>query len=298
MDNYEEEDEKEADGTPILTNKFLREMIKKEPRKYYRTAYLNDKLFLHYKGFSRIKNLEQFTDLKCLYFEGNGCVSLKGLEQNTMMRSLMVQENCIDSMEGLSTLKELRMINLADNMIRVISGLAECDLLETIYLKNNRLGQGNNTDVEAIKGLLERPTLTCVDLQGNYLSDTAIFEEVLYKMPNLRCLYLNNNKVVQRYSNYRKTVIASIPSLLYLDDRPVFEEDRRKAEAFMRGGLEAEREEMRLIKKEKDDKHWANHEAFMLMMKKAKEERKSKDEKKMTMKEMLAKAKQLKNQAD
>jgi dynein assembly factor 1, axonemal len=50
--------------------------------------------------------------------------------------------------------------------------------------------------------------------------------------------------------------------LLYLDDRPVFEEDRRRAEAYCRGGMDEERKEMALIKKEKSDKHWANHEAF------------------------------------
>lgn len=80
MNDREEEDEKEPDGSLRLTNKYLREMIKKEPKKYYRTAYLNDKLYLHYKGFRYIRNLEQFTDLKCLYIEGNGLRSLKGLE--------------------------------------------------------------------------------------------------------------------------------------------------------------------------------------------------------------------------
>lgn len=121
-------------------------------------------------------------------------------------------------------------------------------------------------------------------------------------MPNLRCLYLNNNKVVQNYSNYRKTVIAKMPKLTYLDDRPVFEEDRRRAEAFMRGGLEEEREEMKRIRKEKDDRHWANHEAFLLMMKEAKEKHQAKEQekqdKKDTMKEMMAKAKAKKNQKD
>jgi LPS O-antigen subunit length determinant protein (WzzB/FepE family) len=52
---------------------------------------------------------------------------------------------------------------------------------------------------------------------------------------------------------------------------------------------------MKRLKKEKDDKHWANHEAFRLMVTKAKEERKSKEEqekealdyKKNSMKEMM-----------
>ena len=80
VNNYEPEDDKEPDGSPILTNKFLRDLFKKEHKKYYRTPYLNDKLFLHYKGFYHMKNLSQFTDLKCLYFEANGCCSLLGLE--------------------------------------------------------------------------------------------------------------------------------------------------------------------------------------------------------------------------
>jgi len=43
--------------------------------------------------------------------------------------------------------------------------------------------------------------------------------------------------------SYRKTVIAKVSTLTYLDDRPVFEEDRRNSEAYHRGGIEAERAE-------------------------------------------------------
>ena len=183
-------------------------------------------------------------------------------------------------------------------MLKTISGLAGCELLDTIYLKRNRIGKDERGDVESIKGLLERPTLTCVDLQDNYLSDPAIFEEVLYKMPNLAVLYLQNNPVTKTLDYYRKTLIAKIPSLKYLDDRPVFEEDRRRAEAFARGGMDEERKEIKKIKKEKDDKHWSSHEAFKLMVNKAKLDKKSKDEeeaeakeyKKVSMKEAMAAA--------
>ena len=54
---YPDEEEQEADGSPILTNKYLRDLFSKNWRQYYRTAYLNEKLYLHYKGFSYMKNL-------------------------------------------------------------------------------------------------------------------------------------------------------------------------------------------------------------------------------------------------
>lgn len=66
------EPERDQYGHPILTNRYLRELFRTEWKKYYRTPELNEKLYLHFKGFSKMQNLEQFTQLKCLYFEGNG----------------------------------------------------------------------------------------------------------------------------------------------------------------------------------------------------------------------------------
>lgn len=122
-------------------------------------------------------------------------------------------------------------------------------------------------------GLLDCPSLTCVDLSDNYIEDPAVLEEVFMKMPNLGVLYLTNNPVTKRIRDYRKTIIAKLPELKYLDDRPVFEDDRRYAEAFVRGGLAEEREERTKYKKEKDEKHWRNHDAFNEMIRKAKEEK-------------------------
>lgn len=56
-------------------------------------------------------------------------------------------------------------------------------------------------------------------------------------MNKLAVLYLQNNPICKKIPNYRKTLIASLPNLKYLDDRPIFEEDRRYAEAFAQGGL-------------------------------------------------------------
>lgn len=116
---------------------------------------------------------------------------------------------------------------------------------------------------------------------------------------------------------YRKTVIDKIPTLAYLDDAPVFVEDRRRAEAYIRGGAAEERKEMDWIKKEKRAAHAENHNAFKDMIENIKREKAEKDgkeyipwttqtsmrpeekvepqtsqhEKKLTMKEMMAEAK-------
>lgn len=50
-------------------------------------------------------------------------------------------------------------------------------------------------------------------------------------------------------------MINSIPDLRYLDDRPVFEDERRYAEAFYKGGKECEKDERKKVKEEEMQKH-------------------------------------------
>lgn len=73
--------------------------------------------------------------------------------------------------------------------------------------------------------LAECPSITSLDLSHNKLHDVGLLE-VLKKLPNLACLYLTGNPFVSNLKNYRKTLIASLPELKYLDDRPVFETER------------------------------------------------------------------------
>lgn len=97
-------------------------------------------------------------------------------------------------------------------------------------------------------------------------------------MPNLKVLYLQGNDVTNKIKNYRKTIIARLPELKYLDDRPVFEDDRRNAEAFSRGGIEEERAERERISVEKREKDEKNRVAFKDMIKRAREEKRLADE--------------------
>jgi dynein assembly factor 1 len=97
-------------------------------------------------------------------------------------------------------------------------------------------------------------------------------DEVLAKMEKLAVLYLSGNEVTKKVKNYRKTLIIKLKNLKYLDDRPVFPEERRFCEAFDRGGIDAEREERKLYKKEQEEAHLRNHYAFRDMIEKYRKE--------------------------
>lgn len=77
-------------------------------------------------------------------------------------------------------------------------------------------------------------------------------------------------------------MIARIPTLKYLDDRPVFEDDRRHAEAFARGGIEEERKERKTIKVERETRDEKNRQAFRDMIAKARAEKAQKIAEQMT----------------
>ena len=45
----------------VITKAFLKKLCKSDFKQYYSTPELNDILYLHYKGFEKIDNLEAFT---------------------------------------------------------------------------------------------------------------------------------------------------------------------------------------------------------------------------------------------
>lgn len=137
-----------------------------------------------------------------------------------------------------------------------IEGLKNLVVLDSIYLKHNRIGRNGISD---LIGILECPSLECLELSNNAIEDTECIEEVFVKMARLKVLYLVNNEVTKKIPSYRKTTIAKLPNLKYLDDRPVFVEDRRTAEAFHKGGWDGERAERDILKKEKETEREMYH---------------------------------------
>lgn len=128
-----------------------------------------------------------FPDLKCLYFEQNGCTELSGLETNTKMVCLYMHENAISKIENLNTLTALKVLNLSDNLITKVENLENNTELDSLYLARNRIGQNG---IDDLRGLLDCPSLVSLDIQNNRIDDPAVMEEIFYKLPNLRVLYL------------------------------------------------------------------------------------------------------------
>ncbi len=251
-----------------MTKELLRKLCKENS--LYTTPSLNDKLYLHYKGFNTIKNLEEYTGLKTLWLEGNGLTQISGLDHQPLLRSLYLHENLIERIEGLDQIHELDSLNLSKNYIKYIDNLSHLSKLTSLNLANNAL-----TTYDSIKHLLLLPSLQTIDLQQNRLDDTTIID-IFAQLPDLRVLYLQGNPVVRKIKNYRKTIIAKCKMLKYLDDRPVFDDERRRTNAWAKvldegGSLdeaqEAERQEILLIRKEKDEYDERNFRAFEEIMK-------------------------------
>jgi dynein assembly factor 1 len=228
----------------------------------YSTPELNDKLYLHYKGYCKIENLEAYSDVKVLYLEGNGFVQIEGVNTLKQLRCLYLQENLLTTIENLAGCEQLHTLNLNQNQIAGIDDdvLRAHPHLHTLMLAKNRLSLACH-----LQALTTAPELSVVDLSSNNIGDVGILD-VLAAMPALKVLYLKDNPVVSAIKNYRKTVISRCRQLTYLDDRPVDEEERRCVNAWAEGGIDAEKAERTKIKEEKEEKQRRNFMQFEEML--------------------------------
>ena len=221
----------------------------------YGTPELNDKLYLHFQGFDRIQNLEAYTGLKSLFLEGNGLEDLEGLSACVELRCLFAQQNMVTAIPP-SLPVSLSTLNVSNNNVSHLRNVARLVELQTLQASNCKL-----KTLESLEELRACATLSTVDLQNNEIDgDPEAMVGLFASMPKLACLYMQGNPVVSQLRQYRKRMIASIASLAYLDDRPVFPLERRCAEAWAAGGLDAEKAARKAFKEEEAAKQRRDHE--------------------------------------
>jgi Leucine-rich repeat (LRR) protein len=100
------------------------------------------------------------------------------------------------------------------------SGLSCLPKLTTLDISRNQLATP-----ESIEELTACSELSSLNLMANQLA-TAECYTVLQRVPKLTSLQLKGNPVVADTKNYRKTLICMLDRLGYLDDSPVFPQDR------------------------------------------------------------------------
>lgn len=229
--------ESDRESSRRMTKKAIKDNCKKN--KLYSTPGLNDVLYLHFQGFPKIENLEEYIGLKCLWLESNAISKIEGIDNQPNLKSLFLQNNLISKIENLENCKELDTLVLSHNYIKSLENCCSSVLpvLNTLNISHNQL-----RNVESLEILKRCDNVSILDLSFNKIDDIMVVK-VLSEMPTLHVLTLTGNPIVSQITNYRKTMILECKSLTYLDSRPVFPRDRACAEAWKRGGFTAEKRE-------------------------------------------------------
>ncbi|BFI28658.1 dynein axonemal assembly factor 1 [Marchantia polymorpha subsp. ruderalis] len=223
-------------------------------RGLYQTPYLNDRLYLQCQALCDLQNLEEYTGVKLLYLEENCLESMNGLQPLKQLQCLYLRKNFIKSIDHIDELQFLDTLDISQNYISCLENLSKCLRLRVLVVSHNQL-----ESIESIAHLTSCPSIMILDLSHNELKDGDGVLEIALSLPQLAVLYLSGNPCISRMPHYRKNIIAKLAKLSHLDDRPVFWDERLFAEAWLRGGQEAEtaeRDRVREIRVDEENKQY------------------------------------------
>ena len=259
-----------SSALPRMTKKVLLESCLANDG--YELPELNDNLYLHFRGFQRIENLEEYTGLKGLWLEANGLSVVENLGHLHQLRCLFLSRNLIRTVHGLDGLWNLVTLDLSENRISVLERLAcAVPLLETLNVSKNEL-----RTAAALGELARLENLKNLNVEQNSLEGEDVIE-ALAAAPKLCGININGNPCVSQTPQFRKKCLVAMPLLAYLD-RPVFEGERAAALAWKEGGHEAEQKckrDFAQAKRDKDKQQMAEYRAWQAKVRKEYIERKA-----------------------
>jgi len=240
------------EGLPVMSREELLKVALENGG--YSTPSLNDTLYLHYKGYRRIENLDKYDGLKSLWLHSNGFEKIENLSHLKELRCLFLQRNAFSSIENLQNLDSLVQLDISENNIRVVEGLDHLPNLTTLNLSKNVL-----EDAASIQHLVECKNLSAVDLSHNKLAGKELVD-CIAGIEKLTSLNMSGNPVCSKVAYFRKKMIVANKSLRYLD-RPIFDNERATAEEWARAGTGAEQElKAKLLAKKQDKERNAMQE--------------------------------------
>ena len=266
-------DTSQRDGTMTLlkVTRILRS------RNAWRSPAVNTHLLLQSCGFRQVACLEKYVCVRVAHLEQNLLDNFDGLLHMKEMRTLYLSNNRIAQLPETmhDALVNLSHLDVSNNELR---SLKHCSTrIGTLVAACNRMTQPEALDPtpdatdNASKRVFENADV--IDLNQNRIGNMDSFQEMLSRtFPIVKVLYLTGNHVCT-VANYRRIVISSHKPLTFLDDNPVEELDRIAAEAWARGGRDAEMEARQEYHDRRKRERKASLSSFRQRLRDAAEER-------------------------
>lgn len=240
--------------------------------------YINCKaLWLDQNAISEVENLSHFKDLATLFlqdnsirrlnarsFEGlqnlrilnlsnNHLSRLHGLESVPLLETLEISKNRFESLESIRNIFVCKKLSSVDASYNMIDRIGNPDADERDHQQQQENGGANQEDEEEKDKGDGGDCPDNAEKDRNFINTDNAEKLVAFwqGLPELGVLYIHGNELPRRCKFYRKRMICGLPQLMYLDERPIFPDERRTTEAWGRGGNEAEEAERNAIRDEK-----------------------------------------------
>ena len=152
-------------SNPAIMTEALVSQICKD-KGFYRSPSLNEKLYLHFTGFLKIQNIENFCNCKALWLENNSISTIENLEPLRELKTIFLQNNQINSFLGAAE--------------ACIANPEETPQLASMYPRGLRPTSG------------PLPSITNINLSSNGLLS---LDGISFIFPNAESLIVSQNRL-------------------------------------------------------------------------------------------------------